>query len=689
MCRILWEFLGRLSNQKQVITCVNLLYHVHNVFDTKLFVEDVIGEYLVGDNLNVEFFKRFSLLWHLGRDLNIKLPSHHNHNRNLDRTLLKVLDNLQNTEKPELKFLAETYLTHSLLRNDIARIINPLLTKLLAPRTARISIRHVNIHDSDSQSEQNVQEHQTSDDKAAKKVYAVSNVNGNIMYHITDEPSPKPPKKKWYLFSKAGKKYTQVVNMTASLTENLNIVTKRNKDFKNQDASPTFSRNSKNNVKLFINPLSSKEIYSDGLDGSYTKLDPNESQRSSSESLSSDLTQCDSPETPFPSYEAPPSMQSRTTDRDSGFESLVRQKSQTESIGSNSKTSETAKRNLLEHLEPISDGIKTDPVENGVKLPKSQSFDEKSNCEKVEDLQNGALVHSWSYCISDSDNLNAELEISTSAEDFFKGGDHAIVSEVLNEIVNRVCGGVEGNGDSPMTRPVDLDLKPKIVDHTSKNFNIYPMHYHLCLYYEVFDSNQVLYAFETLKNSILANPQLFIRCLATSGLKDLRNNDILHLLARHRKSILGCMFSGELPQEHINFYRGYTFLDVIMSICLNFARSFYPSLDDPNLTADEMRNNLKIQLASLEILDIIIRNLLTLVKENSKGFSSYIADMLVKCKLQKILLHCLLTSVRNFDEDLSFAEEILLFNNFQLFDSNNKVGEHVEAFQTQMLRLVC
>lgn len=599
------------------------------------------------------------------------------------RTLLKVLDNLQNTDKPELKFLAETFLTHSLLRNDIARIINPLLTKLLAPRTARISIRHVNIHDSDSQSEFNMQEHQTSEDSNTKKVYAVSNVNGNIMYHITDEPSPKPPKKKWYLFSKAGKKYTQVVNMTANLTENLNIVTKKNRDFKSQDLSPNLSHG-KNNVKLFVNPLSSKEIYPNGIDGSYTKIDPNESQRSSSESLSSDLTQCDSPETPFPSYEPPTSIQSRTTDRDSGFESLVRQKSQTESIGS-SKTSETTKRNLLEHLEPISDGIVTDKVE---KFPKSQSFDDKSNCEKIEDLQNGSLVHSWSYCISDSDNLNAELEISTSAEDFFKGGDHAIVFEILNDIVNRVCDAVDRNSDSPtkISRPGDLDLKPKIVDHNSKNFNIYPMHYHLCLYYEVFDSYQILYAFETLKSSILSNPQLFIRCLATSGLKDLRNNDILHLLARHRKSILGCTFGGELPQEHINFYRGYTFLDVLISICLNFARSFYPSLDDANLTAGEMGNNLKIQLVSLEVLDIIIRNLLTLVKENSKGFSSYIADMLLKCKLQKILLHCLLTSVRDFDEDLSFAEEVLLFNNFQLFDSNNKVGEHVEAFQTQMLR---
>lgn len=165
---------------------------------------------------------------------------------------------------------------------------------------------------------------------------------------------------------------------------------------------------------------------------------------------------------------------------------------------------------------------------------------------------------------------------------------------------------------------------------------------------------------------------MFIRCLATSGLKDLKNNDVLHLLARHRKSILGGGFTGEMLQEHLSFYRGYMFLDAVISICLNYARSFYPCLDDPNLTSEEMNNNLKIQLMSLEILDLIIRNLLTLVKENSKGFSSYIADMLVKCKLQKILLHCLLTSVRDFDEDLSFAEQILLFNSFSCSDKMEK-----------------
>lgn len=210
----------------------------------------------------------------------------------------------------------------------------------------------------------------------------------------------------------------------------------------------------------------------------------------------------------------------------------------------------------------------------------------------------------------------------------------------------------------------------------------------MCLYYNVYDSDVILYALRTLKNSILSNPRLFVQCLATTGLKNLKNNDILYLLARHRKSMLGLGFSGELGPEYINFYRGYMFLDTLILICLNYSRTFYPSMDNRKLSQEEIDKNLKIQLASLEVLDITIRSIINLVNENSKGFSSYIADMLLKCKLQKVLLHCLLTSVRNFDEEMTFAEEILLFNNFQLYNSNKKVCEHVEAFQIQLLRYV-
>lgn len=359
-------------------------------------------------------------------------------------------------------------------------------------------------------------------------------------------------------------------------------------------------------------------------------------------------------------------------DRDSGCDSLKHQ--QTKQAEILNAFVDNSKKALLESMEPISNGIKA------LNIPKSHSFDEKSNIKPEE----SSLVQSWSYCISDSSNLHGELELSKSAEEYFKGKDkeYALVTDILNKIIDEVCRREETPG-----RPTDLDLKNKINTSNSKNFDLYPIHSHICLYYELFDSNQVMYALQTLKNCILVNPKLFIKCSATSGIKILKDNCILHLLARHRKSLLGQGFNGELNQEHINFYRGYMFLDVILSICLNYARTFFPFLEDATPMADELETNTKIQLESLEILYAIVKNLTSLVKENSnKGFANYIGDLLVKCKIQKTLLHCLLTSVRNFDDDMTFAEDVLLFNNFRLCNSENRMSEYVEAFQIQLLR---
>ncbi|XP_025836860.1 protein dopey-1 homolog isoform X2 [Agrilus planipennis] len=660
MSQILWDLLRFSPNQNQLVLCVTLLYQIHNIFDKKCFVENVIGRYLVSDNLTTDFFKRFSILWHLGRDLSLNIPNQ-NKTRNFDRCILKILDNLENTKKPNLKLLSDTFLTHCLLRNDIARLINPIFTVLLMPSTARISIRYVNFTGTDLHSDSEMQNEETEETINAKKVFAVSNINGNLIYHSTSNKIPKPMKRKSFLFSKANRKAMgmSAINTTASISENEGIITKKNKDFKGSEGISGVDTVVKSNVKLFINPLGSKEIYPDGVDGSYTQIDPNESsQQTSSESLSSGKN--------GEAFEK--------GDRDSGFGSHS-------SYTSNKSISESATKPAENEAEkPLS----------RTKLPKSHSLDEKIDAEKEQELENGALVHSWSYCLSDSDKFDCELEISTTAEEFFKTSDRAIVTELLNEILDRVCPSetfAEGSAPKTNIKNVDFDLKPKIVEPAGKNLVVFPIHKHLCLYYEPFETSLVIYALNTLKNSLLSNPQLFIQCLATTGLKTLKI-DLLNLLARHRKSLFGLGFSGDVPQEHLNFYRGYMFLDVLISVCLYYVRSFFPNLDSVKVTDEDIDENLKIQLISLEILSIVVKHLINIVMENKKGFSSYIADMLIKCKMQKTLLHCLLTSVRSFDEDLTFAEETLLYNKFQLYDTHRNVSEYIEAFQVQTLRLI-
>ena len=442
-----------------------------------------------------------------------------------------------------------------------------------------------------------------------------------------------------------------------------------------------------------------KEIYPNGLDGSYTKLDTNtHSQKSSSESLtsSSDVTQVNSIESTPKNND-----HHKLQNIDKNFSFTPPAKIYQQQLFTNS---DIRCSGILEHIEPISEGIKDQRNFNTHCLFKSQSFDEKST-SNITDIENRSLVHSWSYCISDSDNFHTELELSTSAEDFFKDTDSAIVNDILNEIIDRVCG------DECVEVPNDLkykkfgDVDPRTGSGNKLNFKLYPMHQYMCLYCDVFDFGQVLYALNTLKMCILTNSQLFIRlvynkflyilimtnkfifgrCLATAGLKDFTNNEIINLLARHRKSQTGQPFTGDLHPEHVTVYRGYMLLDVIVLICLNFSTSYY-FCDDTNVSEEDIVGNLQIQLKSLEILEVIVRNLITVVNDSSKGFGVYIADVLLKCKLQKVVLHLLLTSVRNFDKDMTFAEEVLLFNKLKLYDTNKKVSEHVEAFQLQLLR---
>lgn len=265
-----------------------------------------------------------------------------------------------------------------------------------------------------------------------------------------------------------------------------------------------------------------------------------------------------------------------------------------------------------------------------------------------------------------------------------------MVTDILDDIIEGIFtrdkkSKIPRNQKLEKGQKKDISLKAKIED---KPFNIFPIHHHILLYCDVFDSDLILYALKILKNIILTNPRLFISCLATNGLHNNTSTDLLNLLAKHRKSVFGFGFSGEPQIEYVNFYRGFMFLEILISVCLNYARSYYPNLDNPHLSEFEIQNNLKIHLASLDLLDLLIKNLICLVNENAKGFSSYIGDLLSKCKLQKILLHCLLTSVNNFNSDniLTFAEEILTFNKFLLYDENKKISEHMESYQIQLLR---
>lgn len=229
-------------------------------------------------------------------------------------------------------------------------------------------------------------------------------------------------------------------------------------------------------------------------------------------------------------------------------------------------------------------------------------------------------------------------------------------------------------------------LPRKISQERKRHFDrLHPYHTHMLLYYGVYDTKQVLYAFQTLRNIIASDCRTFLCLSITSSMS---NSPMKQLLVRHRKSIFGKGFSGSiLNTEFNNVYRGCMYLEVLVTVCLYYSRSFFQkeAADISKLpTSEDINGNCKIQLASIELLTMICRELISIVKDMGKGLACYISDLMGKCKLQKILLHCLISSVHSFQSksDLTFTESILAFNE----QSDDKM--HIESVQVQLLRLL-
>ena len=75
----------------------------------------------------------------------------------------------------------------------------------------------------------------------------------------------------------------------------------------------------------------------------------------------------------------------------------------------------------------------------------------------------------------------------------------------------------------------------------------------------------------------------------------------------------------------------------------------------------------KVQLASIDLLIVLVSELILVVKDNGKAYATYINDLFLRCKVQKVVLHSLIASVHDMQQSpkatsSSFTEDILSFN---------------------------
>jgi len=221
---------------------------------------------------------------------------------------------------------------------------------------------------------------------------------------------------------------------------------------------------------------------------------------------------------------------------------------------------------------------------------------------------------------------------------------------------------------------------------------IHPLHTHILLYTQKYDAQRTLYSLNCLKAILSSSPRLVTCAMATTSIASANSPHVLqlqNLLLRHRRSVFGKNFFSEVPSDALALNRQCMFVEVVISICLYFMRSYYPNLMMSKLTDLELNGNKEVQILSCEILTLLLSELVNIAKDSGRGFSTYISDLFFRCKVQKALLHCILASVFNARHKgssagtpLNITEAIISFNEENM-DSNTN-----ETFQVKLLKLV-
>ncbi|XP_055387481.1 protein dopey-1 homolog isoform X2 [Condylostylus longicornis] len=753
-------------------------------------------------------FKKFELLWHLGRE---KKPS-----KTFEKTLLRQFDTLALPVHVSIRTFVTKWLQEALLRGDLQRLIKPLNRILLSPKTKRISIVHVHLlkkEYDESQSDTNLSRDVEDDPDVIvdRDVYAISSEYGNVKYHMDSNLSKKRSpirslQKKFFGVTLGNK------NKTSNFVSDKVILTESESSIgliiNPLDNSPDFS------LETDVNSLSSSapnkmESVPDSLEKvdnlnnnsgnneatealiiqkDYFNSSTEESDESSNEStidesretsvekeitsssekikkfsgeISQTLSKLDRTKN-RKTYHLKQVGITATETNNSGvmekFEANFTQVTDGQQIDDTAHTAEeyfsssaettdnveSFVNNLIDEVvDNCDDSIKTEFESVRNKPSKSNSIDstnkkqnepnrfidnkKRASCisktstdsnfsvgstSNGPDTDTGRPSDSFNSASENEPDTFEQSEKSINIEDKRKSLSLETAKikdasktnwELTEKTMEKGKQNVEILRKSAALESLQTSskkvLRRKISEERKKHYDkLHPFHTHILLYHDVYDTQQTYYAFQTLRNIISTDPRTFL-CLSITT--SISSGTLKQLLIRHRKCILGKGFNGSIANsEFSHLYRGCMYLEVLFTICLYYARSYFhkdaiEANDPPNL--EDIKGNCKVQLESIELLTMICQELVDIVKGMGKGLACYIADLMAKCKLQKILLHCVNSSVLLFgnqqlrnacntnnkiQSQISLSEQILLYN----YPRDENL--HAESFQIQLLRLL-
>ncbi|NXI13180.1 DOP1 protein, partial [Irena cyanogastra] len=665
----LWDQLGDGTPQHHQKS-VELFYQLHNLVPSSSICEDVISQQLTHRDkaMRMEAHAKFAVLWHLTRDLHINKSS--SFGRTFDRSLFIMLDSLNSLDGSTWS-VGQAWLNQVLQRHDIARVLEPLLLLLLHPKTQRVSVQRVQAecywtkspsHPEEENEKQFMQKFSCADAFSHMPVsqgQLIIPKEGNEKQLGVDEMenfslTVNPLSDRLSLLSTSSETIPMVVSdfdlpdhqaeilqssdsgcSQSSTGDNISYEVET-ESLSAQDSSQTLKEDSPDEiVQQVVTDLICKVVSGLGeevepvkdslhsedasckfssLDSSVevTKSDDQNIQSSQSSLLSNDSSQLLSAST------------------ETGLESLGDEMSRNNSSPCIAESQQSFSDLTLSSTESKSRKHSHSSIQFSFKGKQPEKMSEKETIVKETGKQPGAKPKVKIAKKKDEEKKKAQTEKLKQTNVFFSDG---LDLENWYSCGEGEISEIESDVGSPGMRK-------------SPNFNIHPLYQHVLLYLQLYDSSRTLYAFSAIKAILKTNPSAFVSAISTTSVNNAYTPQLSllqNLLARHRISVMGKDFYSHIPVDSNHNFRSSMYIEILISLCLYYMRSHYPT--HVKVTSQDLIGNRNMQMMSIEILTLLFAELAKVIESSAKGFPSFISDMLSKCKVQKVILHCLLSSI--------------------------------------------
>ncbi|NXN15794.1 DOP1 protein, partial [Indicator maculatus] len=664
----LWDQLGDGTPQHHQKS-VELFYQLHNLVPSSSICEDVISQQLTHRDkaIRMEAHAKFAVLWHLTRDLHINKSS--SFSRTFDRSLFIMLDSLNSLDGSTWS-VGQAWLNQVLQRHDIARVLEPLLLLLLHPKTQRVSVQRVQAECYWTKSPYPPEEE---NEKHFMQKFSCSDAFSHVPVSQGQLIIPKESNEKQLAvdemenFSLTVNPLSDRLSLLSTSSETIPMVVSdfdlpdhqveilqssdsgcsqsstgdnisyevETESLSAQDSSQTLREDSPDEiVQQVVTDLICKVVSSLGeetepvkhnlhSEDTSCKLSPldscaevtkseDQTIQSSQSSLLSDSSQLLSAST------------------ETGLESLRDEISRNNSSPCIAESQQSLSDFTLASTESKSRKRSHSSIQFSFKGKPPEKLSEKETIVKEAGKQPGAKPKVKIAKKKDEEKKKAQTEKLKQTNVFFSDG---LDLENWYSCGEGEISEIESDVGSPGMRK-------------SPNFNIHPLYQHVLLYLQLYDSSRTLYAFSAIKAILKTNPSAFVSAISTTSVNNAYTPQLSllqNLLARHRISVMGKDFYSHIPVDSNHNFRSSMYIEILISLCLYYMRSHYPT--HVKVTSQDLIGNRNMQMMSIEILTLLFAELAKVIESSAKGFPSFISDMLSKCKVQKVILHCLLSSI--------------------------------------------